>query len=109
MTDRQGRSGKNRASAMGSNPSKATSQLLSDYLELGQINDFGPLKRGVFEPDFNPIDFERKVSILCQETRVRFTAYPDIEILAPKQESKQESIPVLLSENGELCKEGMLS
>ena len=106
MKDRQKKSGN---SAIGPNPSKATSQLLSDYLELGQNNVFEPLKRGVFEPDFNPIDFERIVSILCQETRVCFAAYPDIEILTPEKESKQESIPVLVSENGELCKDGVLS
>lgn len=93
----------------GLNPSKATRQLLSDYLECGQNDVFVPLKRGIFEPDFNPLEFETKTTVLCSETGVRSGGYPDIQILDAKKGVKRESIPVLPFENGELCKQGASS
>ena len=107
--DRQIESDGKSEKAMGSNPSKAASQLLSDYLEVGSNYVFEPLKKGVFEPDFNPIEFERFVTILYPDTRVRCETHPDIEILSPVMETKRECVPVSVFENGELCKYGVSS
>ena len=94
---------------MGSNPSEATRQTLVDYLGIVQNNVFEPLKTGIFEPDFDPLEFERKATVLFDGTRVRCDTYPDIGILTPEKESKQEMTPVLASKNGELCKYGVFS
>ena len=109
MKDREIRSDKDTGCDEGSNPSKATSQLLSDYLKAVQNSVFEPLKRGVFEPGFNPIDYERFVTILCTENGVGFETYPDVQILSPVMESKRESIPVFVPQNGELYQYGVSS
>lgn len=93
----------------GSNPSRATSQLLSDYLGVGQTSVFEPLKRGIFEPDFSPLQFEQLTTILYPETRVRFEGHPDIQILSPDFGVKRECIPVFVPQNGELCYKGVSS
>ena len=109
MKDREIRSDKGSGSDEGSNPSKATCQLLSDCMKAVQNSVFEPLKRGVFEPGFNPIDYERFVTILCTKNRTGFETYPDVQISNPKMESKREWIPVFVPENGELCKFGVSS
>ena len=84
----------------GSNPSKATRQLLQDYLGLAQLDGFVPAKNGVFCTTFNAVEYEHELTILCQNVGVCFTAIPDIRILYPFSDTEMESTPVLGSENG---------
>lgn len=94
----------------GPNPSRATRQTLASILKMPDsgmtANTFCD---GVFEPGFDPRAYEAKTTILNPGIRVRYGAWPDIRIEYPESEPKLDCIPVLDSENRELCMSGASS
>lgn len=91
------------------NPSRATRQTLSDLLKPSIDGVTNIVCDGIFEPGFDPVAYEAKTTILNPGIRVRCEAGPDIRIEYPEIGAKQECIPVLDSENRELCMSGVSS
>lgn len=88
------------------NPVGSTSESLFSYLARlhGDQNDtiLTTHENGVFVPDFDPLDFEHRVTVLNPGIRVLTGPKPDIRILAPEMESEREYSRFDSPKNGNL-------
>lgn len=76
------------------NPVGSTSESLKSYLirlrGLDGIGGFDHGKTGVFVPGFDPIEFEKRCTVLFPRLEVRSRTCPDSEILNAIEESERE-------------------